>query len=260
MIEWKHGLDGVEIEEPLSFADIVFNIQRDELWHGIFIEASTSQLGFYGEAFDILKAAKDAYGIDANVIYTASSRCEGETDYTEVISGKLNYGTYQESCGTECIIRMSIEQASCAMVFKNRFDQKVNIDSNIAFDKLTMLTDYTGLGFTMPLATQRIPISADADVSINGDVSEFTDMEFYFENKRTRYILDGVELDIDEWPLLEPYIEIEGESYDQVYAIATRLGFDSENAKEFTTTQIYALVGIDDKEYARMTFDGVVKK
>jgi len=183
MIEWKHELDGVEIEEPLSFADIVFNIQRDELWHGIFIEASTSQLGFYGEAFTILQAAKDAYGIDANVIYTASSRCEGETDYTEVISGKLNYGTYQESCGTECIIRMSIEQASCAMVFKNRFDQKVNIDSNIAFDKLTMLTDYTGLGFTMPLATQRIPISADADVSLVGDVSEFTDMEFYFANQ-----------------------------------------------------------------------------
>ena len=194
MIEWKHELDGVEIEEPLSFADIVFNIQRDELWHGIFVEASTSQLGFYGEAFNILKAAKEAYGIDANIIYTASSRCEGETDYTEVISGKLNYGTYQESCGDECIIRMSIEQASCAMVFKNRFDQKVNIDSNIAFDKLTMLTDYDGLGFTMPLATQRIPISADADVSLNGDPSDFTAVDMFLgqQNLLTRPLYSRV--------------------------------------------------------------------
>lgn len=183
MIEWKHTLDGVEIEEPIGFADIVFNIQRDEIWHGIFFEASTSQLGFFGNAFNILQAAKENYGIDADVIYTASSRCEGETEYTEAISGRLDFGSYQESCGDECIIRMSIEQDSCATIFKNRFDQKVNIDSNVAFDKLTMLTDYAGLGFTMPLATQRIPISADADVIPAGDYSEFTDMEFYFANQ-----------------------------------------------------------------------------
>lgn len=179
MTEWKHTLDGIEIEEPLGFADIVFNIQRDDLWHGIFVEASTSQLGFFGVAFDILKTAKDNYGIDAVVIYTASSRCEGQTEYTEVISGKLNFGSYQESCGDECIIRMSVEQDTCAMIFKNRFDQKVNIDSNIAFDKLTVLEDYTGLGFTMPLATQRIPISADADVSLNGSSEDYTDVELF---------------------------------------------------------------------------------
>lgn len=32
----------------------------------------------------------------------------------------------------------------------------------------------------------------------------------YQENKRIKYTLDGVEIDIDFWPLIPPYVEIEG--------------------------------------------------
>lgn len=180
MIEWQFELDSTVIEEPIGFSDIVFNIQRDELWHGIFIEASTSPLGFYGDAYTILKTAKDQYGLNAEVIFTASSRCEGETAYTEAISGKLNFGSWDMTCGNECVIRMTVEQNNCAMVFKNRFDQQVNIDSNVAFDKQTLLEDYTGLGLTIPLATQVIPISADADVLPAGDTVQLTALSFYY--------------------------------------------------------------------------------
>ncbi len=175
-MQWKFTLDAVEIEEPIGFQAIAFNVLRDDRWHGIFFEASTTQLSFYGNAFDILKAAKESYGVDAVVIFTASSRCEGQAEYDEVISGKLNFSNYQESCGDECLIRMAVEQDNCAMVFKNRFDQKVNIDSNVAFDKMTLLPAYTGIGFDMELATQEIPISADAEVGADGDGAELTGM------------------------------------------------------------------------------------
>jgi hypothetical protein len=178
-MQWLFTLNDVEIEEPIGFDSIAFNVMRDPLWHGVFFEASSSQLGFYGASFDILKTAKESYGVDAVVIFTASSKCDGETEYTEAISGKLNFASYQESCGTECIIRMSVEQANCAMVFKNRFDQKVNIDSNVAFDKITNLEDYTGLGFNMELDTQEIPISADADVSADSDFLSLTALDFF---------------------------------------------------------------------------------
>ncbi len=36
----------------------------------------------------------------------------------------------------------------------------------------------------------------------------------YQENRRTSYILDGVEIEIDLWPLIPPYVEIEGKSVD----------------------------------------------
>lgn len=167
------------IDEPIGFSEIVFNTIRDEVWHGIFFEASTSQLSFYGTAFEILKNEKLSSGIDAVVTFTADSKCEGETDYTNVISGKLDFSNYQETCGDQCLIRLSVEQDTCAMTFKNRFDQKVNIDSLVAFDKVTNLANYDALGITMPLATQSIPISADAKVALTGFNIELSAVELY---------------------------------------------------------------------------------
>ena len=84
--------------------------------------------------------------------------------------------------------------------------------------------------------------------------------KFYFENKRTRYVKDGIEFDIDEWPLLEPYLEIEADSWDKVDQAITWLGLNKDDAKKFSTTQIYALKGINDKDYSRLTFTEAVKK
>ena len=39
----------------------------------------------------------------------------------------------------------------------------------------------------------------------------------YQENHRIRYILNGVELDIDTWPMIPTYLEIEGKSEQEVY-------------------------------------------
>ena len=84
--------------------------------------------------------------------------------------------------------------------------------------------------------------------------------KMYQENKRTRYVLDGVECDLDTWPLLPPYLEIEGESWEKVYATAERLGFKREDAKIFSTNQIYTLKGLDDRNYTKLTFDEQVER
>jgi len=84
--------------------------------------------------------------------------------------------------------------------------------------------------------------------------------KFYFENKRTRYELNGVEFDIDEWPLLKPYLEIEADSWEKVDEAIEMLGFKKEDAKRFSTTQIYELNGINDKDYSKLTFSEAVKK
>lgn len=175
-MNWRFDLDGVEIDEPIGMDEFTIAIMRDERWHGVFIEASASRLQFYGDGYRILKAAKEADGVDANVIFTASVKCEGESEYSTAISGRLNFGMYKEDCGDTCLISLNVEQDTCAMVFKNRFDQKVNIDSNLAFDKITLLEDYEGLGFNLPLATQVVPISTDGEVVPAGDDFELTDL------------------------------------------------------------------------------------
>lgn len=50
----------------------------------------------------------------------------------------------------------------------------------------------------------------------------------YQENKRTRYILDGVEIDIDTWPYIPTYVEIEGKSTDDVKNMINKLGLENK--------------------------------
>ena len=54
----------------------------------------------------------------------------------------------------------------------------------------------------------------------------------YQENKRTRYILDNIEIDIDTWPYIPTYVEIEGNSIEEVENMIKKL--ELENSK--TTT------------------------
>jgi adenylate cyclase class 2 len=84
--------------------------------------------------------------------------------------------------------------------------------------------------------------------------------KMYQENKRTRYMLDGVECDIDTWPLLDPYLEIEGSDWDEVYATAKKLGLKREDGKKFSTNQIYRLKGLDDRNFTKLTFDEQIER
>lgn len=82
----------------------------------------------------------------------------------------------------------------------------------------------------------------------------------YAENKRTRWIKDGVEFDIDTWPELEPYLEIETLTWEKIDQAISWLGLSPADKKIFSTNQIYALKGINVADYARITFDGMMKK
>ena len=48
----------------------------------------------------------------------------------------------------------------------------------------------------------------------------------YQENKRTRYVLDGVEIDIDTWPYIPTYVEIEGKNAEEVESTINKLNLD----------------------------------
>lgn len=50
------------------------------------------------------------------------------------------------------------------------------------------------------------------------------------ETKRENWRLGDVEIMLDEWPWLKPYIEIEGKSEERLREVAESLGFDWRNA------------------------------
>ena len=65
------------------------------------------------------------------------------------------------------------------------------------------------------------------------------------ENRRSQYLLNGCEVDIDYWPGIPTYLEIEGPSEDAVYHIVDVLGFKKEDCTSLDVQGIYKSYGIE---------------
>lgn len=74
----------------------------------------------------------------------------------------------------------------------------------------------------------------------------------YQESRRETWMLNDVEVVIDEWPWINPYIEIEGESEEAVRKAANDLGFDWDTAMFGSVDVIYT------RDYPNMTVRGVI--
>ena len=61
----------------------------------------------------------------------------------------------------------------------------------------------------------------------------------YQETKRELWLLDDVEITIDEWPYLEPYVEVEGRSEAAVKKVSQKLGFDYKKALFCSADALY---------------------
>lgn len=77
----------------------------------------------------------------------------------------------------------------------------------------------------------------------------------YQENRRTTFELNDVEVVIDEWPKLKPYIEIEGPSKESVYEVARLLGYDETQISVKHPTEMYREIGIEINTVPELKFE-----
>lgn len=74
----------------------------------------------------------------------------------------------------------------------------------------------------------------------------------YQESRRETWLLDDAEVVIDEWPWINPYIEIEADSEEIVQTVARKLGFDWKDAVFGSVDVIY------ERDYPNMSVRGVI--
>lgn len=177
MIEWRFHIDDLAIEEPLNFSDIAMKVTRNEDYHGVIFEASIGGLIFTGAAYDYIMEKDETEGLKAVMIFKAENRCEEDAEFEEVLTGKLNMAKLKSKCGTSCSVTVPIEQKDCTMLITNRFDQKVDLDSLVAFDKITALEDYEFAGFPMTVPAKALEVSTEGntDRTTSGDTVRFDD-------------------------------------------------------------------------------------
>lgn len=67
----------------------------------------------------------------------------------------------------------------------------------------------------------------------------------YQETKRVSFLVDGAQVEIDTWPRIPPYLEIEAGSKSEVVRVAGLLGYAEEQLTGENTIKVYARYGID---------------
>jgi len=73
----------------------------------------------------------------------------------------------------------------------------------------------------------------------------------YQEKTRITYLLNEHEIDIDSWPGIPPYFEVEGKSVEDLKCFLSSIGYDIKNAVSCTADDIYLKYGksmFDKKE------------
>jgi len=99
---------------------------------------------------------------------------------------------------------------------------------------------------------------ADAEEILNSIGCE---KKSYQESRREMWDLDGVEIDIDEWPFLEPYLEIESDGEERVKKVAEKLGFDYQKALFCSVDTLFKIkYGVPEEiinnSISEITFEG----
>lgn len=61
----------------------------------------------------------------------------------------------------------------------------------------------------------------------------------YQENERIQYILSDVEIDIDSWPMIPTYMEVEGKSEEDAMSIIQLLNLDRTKITTLNCDDIY---------------------
>ena len=68
------------------------------------------------------------------------------------------------------------------------------------------------------------------------------------ENRRIQYKLDGVEIDVDFWPMIPTYVEFEASSEEDIKSVCGKLGVSFNELTSLDVQSIYSHYGIDLNE------------
>lgn len=80
------------------------------------------------------------------------------------------------------------------------------------------------------------------------------------ENKRIRYLYQGVEFDIDSWPLIPTYVELESDDANCIEEVISSIPMDTQKKTTKGVREIYHdFYGICEEDYCVLTFQEQVK-
>lgn len=106
--------------------------------------------------------------------------------------------------------------------------------------KVTVSAKYSAVGGSIESQKERMITVDNFDEAVNIILDMGVKQSDYQENKRETWDLNGVTVELETWPDLPCYIEIEGESVDKIKECASLLGLDWDVHTTDSTDKLYA--------------------
>jgi adenylate cyclase class 2 len=75
------------------------------------------------------------------------------------------------------------------------------------------------------------------------------------EKYRTTYELEGIKVEINEGPIGKPWVEIEGDSEENIIKVAALLGYKEENLHNMSDKEQYRSQGVTEEQLNNLTFN-----
>lgn len=140
------------IEEPVGWDASVSEINRDLNWHGIFFSNQGDSFEFDGIARELIKAEYEEYGVQGIMTLVMEEDCGA--GYEEFSRGRFMFKDYDDQCGNDCFVKIPLETDTEVKNLRARINQKVNLETTLAFDGVTALPVYDKLAFPLTLPSK----------------------------------------------------------------------------------------------------------
>ena len=116
------------------------------------------------------------------------------------------------------------------------------------------------------IATAKIDGTKECEIVVSDfdQTNELLNKLGYFarskqENRRIRFTLDNVEIDIDFWPMIPAYVEFEAKSEKDIKQICQKLGINYSTLTTLDVMSIYEKYGINLNDYPVIKLDPKVR-
>ncbi len=112
----------------------------------------------------------------------------------------------------------------------------------------------TTIDFLQPVLEAEVEVPSIKDANALLEQLGFS-FRNYQEKRRITYSINGTELDIDFWPLIPPYLEIEGNSMKEIDDVIDKLNLRKYEIVSCNTEEVYKKYGINIYDYRELRLD-----
>ncbi len=130
MTSYRFYIDGVEVEEPVSWDGEEFVISRSKEFFG-FENSYSLSLRFWNKGAQKITEKYNLFGIEAKLTFSVEMSCDNKKTWRNIINGVLNCANYSRLNGE---VSVMLEESEFGRTFKNRIETPVSLSLTESLD------------------------------------------------------------------------------------------------------------------------------